>query len=96
MSQPTPHPEPSRIPARIAAVLGVLGLVAVLPFYLASGLVAPVWAIGLLWAVWLALAVMAVRWFTRRPWVVLVLPLLAVAIWWTAITLGEQALGWQA
>ena len=45
---------------------------------------------------WAALAVCAVRWFTRRPWVVLVLPVVAVVVWLLALTLGEQLLGWQA
>ncbi|KGN42576.1 hypothetical protein [Knoellia aerolata] len=81
---------------RAAASVGVLGLVAVLPFYVSSGLAAPLWAIILLLLLWAALAVCAVRWFTRRPWVVLVLPVVAVVVWLLALTLGEQLLGWQA
>ena len=50
-----------------------------LPFYLSSGLVAPLWAIILLLLFWAALAVCAFRWFTRRPWVVLALPVAARA-----------------
>jgi hypothetical protein len=85
-----------RILERVVATLGVLGLVAALPIYLSSGLVAPLWAIVVLLLVWAALAVYAVRWFTRRPWVVLLLPFIAAAVWFAAITLGEQVLGWQA
>jgi hypothetical protein len=81
---------------RVVASLGALGLLAVLPFYISSGLVAPVWAIVLLLLFWAALVVCAFRWFTRRPWVVLVLPLVAVAVWFLVLTIGEQALGWQA
>lgn len=85
-----------RIPERVAAAVGALGLLAVLPFYVSSGLVAPLWAIIVLLGIWAALAICAYRWFTRRPWVVLVLPVVAVAIWFAVLTLGEQVLGWQA
>lgn len=81
---------------RIVATLGVLGLLAVLPFYLASGLVAPLWAIVVLLMVWLSFALVALRSFRSRPWLVLVLPFVAAAAWWLAITLGEKVLGWQA
>jgi uncharacterized membrane protein YhaH (DUF805 family) len=81
---------------RVVASVGVLGLLAVLPFYVASGLAAPLWAIVLLLLFWAALAVCAYRWFTRRPWVVLILPLVAAAVWFLSLTLGEQLLGWQA
>lgn len=81
---------------RVVASVGALGLLAVLPFYLSSGLVAPLWAIILLLLFWAALAVCAFRWFTRRPWVVLALPVVAVAVWFLVLTLGEQALGWRA
>lgn len=81
---------------RVVASIGVLGLIAVLPFYVSSGLVAPLWAIVLLLLFWAALAVFSIRWFTRRPWVVLTLPLIAAAIWFAVLTLGEQILGWQA
>lgn len=85
-----------RVLERVVATLGVLGLIGVLPFYVLSGLVAPLWAIVLLLLVWAALAVCSVRWFARRPWVVLVLPLVAAAVWFATIILGEQLLGWQA
>ena len=81
---------------RAVAIVGVLGLFAVLPFYLASGLAAPLWAIVLLMAFWLLLLVTAIRWFTRSPWPILAMPFVAAAVWWLTMTLGEQALGWQA
>ncbi|MFW5469986.1 hypothetical protein ACOCJ4_08080 [Knoellia sp. CPCC 206435] len=81
---------------RLAAGLGVLGLLAVLPFYISSGLAAPFWAIVVLLVFWAALVLCAVRWFRTRPWLVLVLPLVAAAVWWASMMLGEQLLGWQA
>ncbi|MEO6020799.1 MAG: hypothetical protein ABIP45_11185 [Knoellia sp.] len=85
-----------RILERAPAILGILGLFAILPFYLASGLVAPLWAIVGLMAFWITLLVTGIRWFTKRPWVVLAIPFIAAAMWWLTITVGEQALGWQA
>ncbi|WP_353953472.1 hypothetical protein V6K52_08665 [Knoellia sp. S7-12] len=85
-----------RVLERVVATVGVLGLIAALPFYVASGLAAPLWAIVLLLLFWAALAVVSVRWFTRRPWVVLLLPLVAGGVWIATLTIGEQLLGWQA
>ena len=81
---------------RVAAGVGVLGLLAALPFYLASGLAAPLWAVVALWVVWLGLGLLALRWFRSHPWVVLLLPVVALAIWWGALTLGVLLLGWTA
>lgn len=81
---------------RAVATVGVVGLLVTLPFYLASGLAAPLWAIVVLMIFWLVLLITAFRWFTSRPWLVLLIPFLAVAVWFGAMTLGEQVLGWQA
>ncbi|HET6697515.1 MAG TPA: hypothetical protein VFG88_00370 [Nocardioidaceae bacterium] len=81
---------------RFAAVVGVMLLLATLPFYAASGLVAPLWAIVLLLAFWLWLLVMCVRWWRAHPLRVLTAPLLAVLVWYAALTLGETVLGWTA
>ncbi|KGN39541.1 hypothetical protein [Knoellia subterranea] len=81
---------------RVVAVLGIAGLFVVLPLYVSSGLVAPLSAIVVLLGFWLLLLVTAIRWFSRRPWVILAFPFVAAAVWWLAITLGEQAFGWQA
>lgn len=85
-----------RILDRVVATLGVLGLFGVLPFFVAAGLAAPLWAVVLLLAFWLVLLVVAIRRFTRRPWLVLALPFVAAAVWWLTMTLGESVLGWQA
>ena len=67
-----------------------------LPIYAASGLAAPLWAIALLLSFWLVLLVTAILRFTRSPWLVLALPVLAAVVWWAVMTLGERVLGWQA
>ena len=81
---------------RVASWLGLAGHLCTLPYYLASGLVAPLWAIIVLLLAWLgllALAVLAVR--ARSAWAPAV-PIGAIALWWCAITAGEVFLGWQA
>lgn len=71
-------------------------MLAVGVFYLASGLVAPGWAIVLLWIVWLVLAWYGVRLARAGSYLVLALPIVAGAIWYLTLTLGEQVLGWRA
>jgi len=73
------------------AALAVIGL-----FYVSAGLVAPLWAVIGLVIVWLSLVVLGVVWFRRHPLRVLVLPVVAVAVWFGVITLGERLLGWTA
>lgn len=85
-----------RLLQRSASTVGVLGLFAVLPFYAAAGLSAPLYAVALLLAFWLALLTTAIRWFTRWPWAILAMPFAAAAVWWLTMTLGESFLGWQA
>lgn len=71
-------------------------MVAVLPFYLASGLVAPLWAVVGLLLCWAALAYLVVRWRRSHPFGVLVLPVVAIGWWFLVISAGEAWLGWTA
>ena len=84
----------SRVLGYVVAVLGIALLLVALPFYLASGLLAPLWAIVVLLLVWGLLFVLACRWFRRHPYRVLVLPVLAAAFWFASISAGEALLGW--
>jgi uncharacterized membrane protein len=84
------------IVARVVAGVGVVLLLATLPLYLASGLLAPLWAIIGLMLVWVGLLVLAVRWLRRRPFWVIGLPVLAAMVWFAVLTVGEQLLGWTA
>jgi hypothetical protein len=75
--------------------LGFAALLATLPFYLASGLAAPAWAIAVLLLVWLALLAVAVLLLRgRRPLWVLPVPVVAWLFWYGAISAGERWLGW--
>lgn len=61
-----------------------------------SGLLAPLWAIVLLAAVWLGACVPLVRAVRARArWAPLV-PLAFFALWFATMTAGDLALGWTA
>lgn len=79
----------------IAQTFGVLLHLAIGTFYLAAGLVAPLWGVAVLWVVWVAFAVLMWRW-RRHPGRVLAIPFAAAGIWWVVITLGDRFLGWTA
>ena len=87
-------PDALRRPSTWTGLLAALLHLATLPFYAASGLLAPGWAvIGLLlgWAALAAALVVVVR---RRSPFALAVPVAAIALWFGVLTLGEQLLGW--
>jgi hypothetical protein len=72
------------------------GMAVTLFLYGASGLVAPVWAVVVLLLLWLVMFVLSCRWFMTRPYRVMALPVVALAVWFAAILAGEALLGWTA
>lgn len=88
--------ERNRILGYVVAGLGTVLLVVLLPFYLASGLMAPAWAIIVLLFIWVGLFVLALRWFRQHPFRVIALPVLAAALWFGTLYAGEALLGWTA
>ena len=81
---------------RLILVLAVLGHLGAGIFYAAAGLVAPLWAVLLLWVLWVLLLWQLVRLWRRRPLLSLVVPVVAVALFFAVLTVGEQVLGWTA
>ncbi len=79
-----------------AAVLAAVGMVVAGFFYVASGLVAPLWALIVLWVIWLALVWYGVVLARRGSYLVLLVPIVAGVIWYAGLTFGEQVLDWQA
>jgi hypothetical protein len=78
-------------------VIGGFGLVAMLalaPYFFASGLMAPGWAVGVFIGVWLVLFVLGCLWIRRKPLWVVPLPLIAAAFWLGGMNAGAAWLGW--
>jgi hypothetical protein len=81
-------------------VLGLIGLIlyvatGVFP-YAASGLVAPLWGIAVLYAGWLVGLWLTFRLFRRGSAWALAMQVAAVAFWWVVVTMGESVFGWTA
>ena len=85
-------------PSVIGYVLGGLALAALFAMsilFLATGLLARLWAIIGFIAVWASLFVLGCVWIRRHPWRVVLLPLVAGAILFGGINAGETLLGWR-
>ncbi len=80
-------------PTWLVAVVVVLQLATLLT-YVASGLLAPPYAVVLLLTTWLALTVVAARTLRRRGALALAMPLLTIAVWAVVMTAGDLLLGW--
>jgi VIT1/CCC1 family predicted Fe2+/Mn2+ transporter len=68
----------------VAAGLALAAMLVLAPFFFASGLMAPGWAVGVFIAVWLALLALGCFWIRRKPLWVVPLPLIAAAFCWAA------------
>lgn len=77
-----------------AVVLAGLAQLLLLPLTAASGLLAPLWAVGVLYVLWLAAAVAVGVLARRRPVATPLVPLANAALWWLMMTAGERLLGW--
>jgi G:T-mismatch repair DNA endonuclease (very short patch repair protein) len=86
--------DPRRLVVRALAIVALVALLALAPFYFASGLMAPGWAVVTFVAVWLALLVAGCLWFRRHPLRVIPLPVVATAFWFGGMSAGEAWLGW--
>lgn len=64
-------------------------------FYISSGLVAPLWGVLVLLAIWLALAIALVR-IRHTGAKTLTIPLVAAAVWFSVLLAGQALLGWTA
>lgn len=78
----------------VAVVIAALAQLVAGYFYMASGLMAPLWAIVLLGVWWVVLTYVGVRLVKRRSYLVLLVPVVTAATWLGVMTLGETVLGW--
>jgi hypothetical protein len=83
------------VPYALAAV-ALAAMLALGPFVLASGLMAPAWAVAGLVLVWCTLFVLGCWWIRRKPLWVVPLPFLMAAVWLGGISAGDAWLGWTA
>ena len=84
------------LPIATVVVAGALQLVVLVPFTVASGLVAPLWAIVGLYILWIAATAVLVVLARRRPLLTPLVPVVNAVLLWAAITAGETFLGWTA
>jgi hypothetical protein len=85
--------------AVVRHAIGGLALVAMLalaPFFVASGLMAPGWAVVVFGVIWLSLFALGCLWIRRKPLWVIPLPFAAAAIWLGGMSAGGAWLGWTA
>ena len=80
----------------LGSFIGMIGMASVLFVILASGLVAPLWAVLSMAFVWLVALVVATRWFMTRPWRVAALPFVLLVVWVAAVAAGGAFLDWNA
>ncbi|MFE7630932.1 hypothetical protein [Kocuria sp. NPDC057446] len=78
----------------VAVVVAALAQLVVGFYYLASGLMAPLWAIVLLGVWWVILTYVGVRLVQRRSYLVLLVPVVAIATWFAVMSFGGAVLGW--
>lgn len=86
--------DPRDIAAYVAAGVALVLMLVVGFFYLASGLMAPAWAVSVLLMIWVGLFSLGLLWVRHRPLWVLPIPLVAATVWWGGMYLGGEVLGW--
>lgn len=86
-----------RVLRGVAVAVAVVGqLIVLVPFTVGSGLLAPLWAVVALYAIWAVAAVGLVLLARTRPFTTLLVPIANINLWWLLMTIGERFLGWTA
>ena len=76
--------------------IGLALFVGVSWLYAASGLMAPIWAVGVLWVLWLGSLVYLIRVWRSDSRKVLAVPFVAAVIWTVVMLAGVAVLDWAA
>lgn len=87
---------PVREPLSPWPIAGLVGLACV-AFLIGATPVAvgaPWWAITLLALVWVAALLIAISWFSRRPRMVVLVPVVVALVWFGTVLAGARFLGW--
>lgn len=89
------HARDARTVAKyVVAGLALAAMLGLAPFFFASGLMAPGWAVGVFIAVWLLLFGLGCFLIRRKPLWVVPLPFIAAAFWLGGMNAGAAWLGW--
>lgn len=74
----------------------ILQLVVLVPFTLASGLLAPLGAVIILHIVWVCASVVLIVLLRRRSMFTFLVPVINAVVWWVTLAAGDAWLGWTA
>lgn len=96
MSTPTRATRPSSALPVLAAAAAAVAHLAVGYVYLASGLVAPAWAVVALVGWWCVLAAVGAVLSQQRSYAVLLVPVGALVTWIALLWFGATVLSWTA
>lgn len=83
----------NRVVAWVGLILHIA--IAVFPFS-ASGLLAPLYGIALVYLGWAVALYGVIRWWRSAPKAVLLMPFAALVWWFAVMTVGGAVLGWTA
>jgi hypothetical protein len=87
----------SGLALKAAVVVAALGqLVVLVPFTVASGLVAPAWAVAAFHVLWVGCTAVMLGLARRRPIATPLVPLINAALLFGAMAAGDAWLGWTA
>jgi hypothetical protein len=92
--QAAERPDARTIAKYVVAGLALAAMLALAPFFFASGLMAPGWAVATFISVWLVLFGLGCFWIRRKPLWVVPIPFLAGAFWLAGMNAGGAWLGW--
>lgn len=90
------RPAGRALPIAVVTLAAILQLVVLVPFTVASGLLAPLWAVVALYALWLVATTVLVHTARRRPLAAPLVPIGNALLLWVVISAGEAWLGWTA
>ena len=76
--------------------VAMMGMAGCFFLYAVSGLLAPWYGVVLLMLIWVVLFVVATRWWTPHPRRTLLIPLVALVVWFVVLTVGEVLFDWTA
>ena len=87
---------PQREKASPWPFLAMIGMAGCFFLYAVSGLLAPWYGVAFLMVIWVVLFILTTRWWTPHPRRTLLVPLVALVLWFAVLTAGEALFSWTA